>query len=104
MAHNNTLISGLSESSNNVEVWAKRVRVQETITTHNLKERHLIVADPIVSYNLSLMFFFGGLLCKKFHFMIMVYWGCGIEITIPNNLIDKHCFGYFDEDQWRVFR
>ncbi|KAG5393415.1 hypothetical protein IGI04_023378 [Brassica rapa subsp. trilocularis] len=77
MAHNNALILDLSESSNNVEMWAKILRVWETITTHNLKERHLIVTDPN---------------------------GCRIEITIPNNLIDQHYFGYFDEDQWRIFR
>ncbi|KAH0858602.1 hypothetical protein HID58_086863, partial [Brassica napus] len=65
MAHNNTLISDLSESSYNVEVWEKILRAWETITPHKLKERHL---------------------------------GCRIEVTIPNNLIDKHYFCYFDED------
>ncbi|KAG5378187.1 hypothetical protein IGI04_026029 [Brassica rapa subsp. trilocularis] len=35
MAHNNTLISNLTESSNNVEAWEK-----------NTTKRHLIVAHP----------------------------------------------------------
>ena len=65
MAHNNALILDLSESSNNVEMWAKILRVWETITTHNLKERHLIVTDPNVSYNLCSVFFFPVGYCAR---------------------------------------
>ncbi|XP_048614867.1 uncharacterized protein LOC125587779 [Brassica napus] len=46
MERNNTLISDLTESSINVEVWAKILRVWETKTAPNEIERHLIVSDP----------------------------------------------------------
>ncbi|KAG2298818.1 hypothetical protein Bca52824_035290 [Brassica carinata] len=77
MERNNTLILDLSESANDVEVWAKILQVWEMKTSPDEIERHLIMSDPN---------------------------GCRIEITVPNSLINKHYFGYFDKNQWRVFR
>ncbi|KAG2298928.1 hypothetical protein Bca52824_035400 [Brassica carinata] len=77
MERNNTLISDLTESSNDVELWAKILRVWEIKIAPDEIVRHLIVSDPN---------------------------SCRIEITVPNSLIDKHYFGYFDENKWRVFR
>ena len=65
MAHNNTLISDLSESSYNVEVWEKILRAWETITPHKLKERHLVVASTNLSYNLCLVFLFRWVACVR---------------------------------------
>ncbi|KAL0886193.1 hypothetical protein Bca101_010176 [Brassica carinata] len=75
MERNNTLILDLSESANDVEVWAKILQVWEMKTSPDEIERHLIMSDPNVS--------------------------CRIEITVPNSLINKHYFGYFDKNQWR---
>ncbi|KAG2315199.1 hypothetical protein Bca4012_066001 [Brassica carinata] len=46
MEHNNTLISDLTKSSKDVEVWAKVLRVWEMKSGPNEIERHLIVSDP----------------------------------------------------------
>ena len=49
MERNNTLISDLTESSKDVEVWAKVLRVWEMKSAPNEIECHLIVSDPKVS-------------------------------------------------------
>lgn len=54
MAHKNTQISDFSEQSTNVEVWVEIVRVQETTSQLNLKEKHLILGDPNVNSKLYL--------------------------------------------------
>ncbi|KAG2314141.1 hypothetical protein Bca52824_017263 [Brassica carinata] len=46
MERNNTLISDLTESSKDVEVWAKLLRVWEMKSAPNEIEHHLIVSDP----------------------------------------------------------
>ncbi|KAL0697193.1 hypothetical protein Bca4012_064373 [Brassica carinata] len=74
MERNNTLISDLTESSNDVEVWAKILRVWEMKTAPDEIERHLIVSGPN---------------------------GCRIEMTVPNSLIEKHYFGSIDENEWK---
>lgn len=48
MANIDTLISELTEESTNVKVWEKILRVWQT-SPLNLKEKHLIIADPNVS-------------------------------------------------------
>ncbi|KAG2311449.1 hypothetical protein Bca52824_023006 [Brassica carinata] len=77
MERNNTLISDLTESSKDVEVWAKVLRVWEMKSAPNEIERHLIVSDPK---------------------------GCRIEMIVPNSLCQKHYFGSFNENEWKVFR
>lgn len=78
MAYNNTLISYLSESSTNFKVWGKSTTSKwDTTTPPNLKEWHLIVGDPNVSYNLCLGFFW-PILCKKL-FFILIYWILGLQ-------------------------
>ncbi|KAL0734130.1 hypothetical protein Bca4012_010340 [Brassica carinata] len=46
MERNNTLILDLSESANDVEVWAKILQVWEMKTSPDEIERHLIMSDP----------------------------------------------------------
>lgn len=45
MERNNTLISDLTETSKDVEAWAKILRVWEMKPAPNETERHLIVSD-----------------------------------------------------------
>ncbi|KAG2311522.1 hypothetical protein Bca52824_023079 [Brassica carinata] len=77
MERNNTRILDLTESSKDVEVWAKIQRVWEMKSAPNEIERHLIVSDPK---------------------------GYRIEMIVHNSLCQKHYFGSFDENQWKVFR
>lgn len=49
MANIITLISELTEKSTNVCVWEKVLRVWQTTIPLNLKEKHLIFADPNIS-------------------------------------------------------
>lgn len=49
MERNNTLISDLTETSKDVEVWGKILRVWEMKHAPNETERHLILSDPNVS-------------------------------------------------------
>ncbi|KAG2330557.1 hypothetical protein Bca52824_001737 [Brassica carinata] len=38
------------------------------------------------------------------HLIVSDLNGCKIEMKVPNSLIEKHYFGSFDENEWKVFR
>ncbi|KAG2298208.1 hypothetical protein Bca52824_034680 [Brassica carinata] len=59
MERNNTLISDLTESSKDVEVWEKVLRVWEMKSAPNEIERHLIVSDPKIIFNDRTQLFYG---------------------------------------------